>query len=55
MVDINTLISMPLSIAKIIKHEIYLYFLYYVLAAHYVLLGPRDKVMTKTMQLSLNC
>lgn len=46
---------MLLSIAKIIKHEIYLYILYYVLAAHYVQLGPKDKVITKTMQLSLNC
>lgn len=46
---------MLLSIAKILKHEMYLYTLYYVLAAHCVQLGPKDKVITETMQLSLNC
>lgn len=46
---------MLFNIGKIIKREIYSYILYYLLAAHYVLLGPRNKVMTKTMTLSLNC
>lgn len=42
---------MLFSIAKIIKHEIYSYILYYLLAAHCVLLDSIDKMMTKIMPL----
>lgn len=52
---LSTSISMLFSIAKIIKHEIYLYILYYLLTTHHILLDPRDKVMTKAMPCSPDC